>query len=479
MLGIPKIPKEDFVWFSESVGGDLTLGRTDIDSLSAEYGSIPLVELERKLQKAVGDDFLTFSPAYTLARQVADSHGGPSPAVMARLSFIAAIADDPTAVRRYDVASFGSKETAPISTDEIQLSLGKKQTGLAAAEQLRASIKGESILADNPWMAIDTVYRVDTTADYEKFRSLYSQKSQLKPIHESTFWTTAVGKNKVSLARLDELDAMKDELSPLGAEFMEKTMSIGHDFAALRNLFNEIKDKSDDWLRANLTGLDLNRGRGIAQQLASSCAASSVQLIRAQLDPIYVLELRRANIDVTARWSGAITGEMYRDGVKDAQGPNGPLVREQERLSRTATADNPRANASRMIHLWQSEFIDPSFPGISDVNAALKDAFSDLPIRISASNFIAEGDESWLELADAYLKTGTPVLLTTTDPKGEAVHGMTLLDSVSDAEGRTRYLVHDPCSGNLFFFKPEDMRKREINIGVPMIIREYYVIDVS
>lgn len=441
MVLIPKIPKAAFADLVEPNPKAVRLGADASRTMTESYGSVDVGRMERHLGSRLKGLRLSGSRAYALVKRVAKGSTDPSPEEAARLAFISSIIGDGSALLRYDELENAVGDNAPLSTDEIRLSLGGKQVAdgirqgidgkkpLAAAKQL---ITDEGILLKSPWLLEDSIVHVDVAAADADLKSAAANRDPLTPFH-----AVAAEEAKEGMSP-DELEAyrqMAAELSPLASKFMEKALAMGYDLASLGDFFREIEGQNDGWLRANLTAADPQQGRGIAQQWMSSCAAATAQSLRAEVDPIYALGLHQSNQDIYSRWNGA----AYEDGA-DELGPNGHLARDQERLSRASVTDDPKGAAAALVPVWRGEEVAASFPGVRDMATMLDVTFRDLPL-----NFKTEYHKMDVKKLDAVLRQGLPVLMSTENEDGDG-HGVTILARVRD-KGKLAYLVHDPSSG--------------------------------
>ncbi len=82
--------------------------------------------------------------------------------------------------------------------------------------------------------------------------------------------------------------------------FIAKALASGHTVAEVTTFATAIRGMSDAWLIQNLNVLqvtsatDTGGGTGIIQQFGNSCGPTSVQVLRAEADPIYAFSLNSA-----------------------------------------------------------------------------------------------------------------------------------------------------------------------------------------
>jgi hypothetical protein len=93
---------------------------------------------------------------------------------------------------------------------------------------------------------------------------------------------------------------LKDAGSDTERAFILKALASGHSLAEVTTFAGTIKGMTDAWLIQNLNVLQITSttdtagGAGIIQQFGNSCGPTSVQVLRAEADPIYALSLNSA-----------------------------------------------------------------------------------------------------------------------------------------------------------------------------------------
>lgn len=456
MVLIPKIPKTAFADLVEPKPKAVRLGTAASRSMTENYGSVNVAEVERYMRNRFSPTWRADSRAYALIKQAGISGGTTTPELAARLAFVAVIAEDGEALDRYDELEDAVGDSAPLSTDEIRLSLGgdydpaAAEKPFAAADRLLAEVKGETAMLKSPWRREDTVVRIDPNPAAKALRKAAAGLSPLTPFHEARL------AKETATRAADELEMfrhLRRPLSPLAAEYLDKALAVGHDIDSLGDFALAIEGKDDGWLRTNLTAYDPLRGRGLTQQWGDSCVASIAQTIRAEIDPIYALSLHQANQDIYSRWNGA----AYKDGG-DELGPNASLVREQRRLSLAAaqTADLGKSG-DKLVPIWQMEYVDSTFPGVRDINRALNTAFAGLPLTLKSTR-----QPTVVKRLDETLQKGLPVLMAAIDEHDQDdSHAFTFLAKVN-ADGKSGYMMHDPSSGIVRPIDVAALKKRGI-----------------
>jgi hypothetical protein len=84
--------------------------------------------------------------------------------------------------------------------------------------------------------------------------------------------------------------------SPLEAAYLFKALAAGHPVGAIASFASKIAGKNKKWLRQNLSVADrAGKGKGMKQQFQDTCGPTSVQVLQAEYDPLFALELNQNN----------------------------------------------------------------------------------------------------------------------------------------------------------------------------------------
>lgn len=102
--------------------------------------------------------------------------------------------------------------------------------------------------------------------------------------------------------------------------YVKKALAAGHSLDEIDSFADKIRGQTPTWLQDHMTLAGDSSGRGVMQQWSTSCNATSAQVVRAQLDPVYALSVHEANSDIS-----------HADG-HDATALNPALAEEQRRL---------------------------------------------------------------------------------------------------------------------------------------------------
>ena len=452
MVLVPKVSSAFFSGIANSAPGvsrTVRLPSQALESQGLASGTLNLTDLKSKLAKNLKGLRQSTSRAYMLVNRLAKDSTPLDEANSARLAFIASIAGDGDALRRYDSLEV---ESAPLTTDEIRLSLldfGAKQ--VKVEQQVAGEILGEHAPL-SPWLVEDSVVSVDARATQRSIRLGAAKRLPMTPFHLTQAEDIKEAMEPEDLAIFDQMQA---DLSPLGAEFLEKALAMGYGGEQLENFFSQIEGMSDSWLRQHLTAAEPLKGRGLTQQWSASCAAAAAQAIRAELDPVYALDLHQSNGDITKRWNGASV-QGASPSAKNL-GPNASLARQQGELSTAATD-----SGGNLVPVWLSDVVDTSFEGVKDIARLVKATFRDSPAKFTATRHLLANQGS-LELLDRSLQQGLGGLLGTVTEEGNG-HGVAVLAKVV-AEGKQAYLMLEPSSGVAKAVAAEDVARGKFSVS--------------
>jgi len=262
--------------------------------------------------------------------------------------------------------------------------------------------------------------------------------------------------------------------SPDEAAYIKKALAAGHSLEEVEKFADQIRGKPPQWLHDNLRpSSDVNGGPGLAQQWSCSCAPTTAEVVRGQMDPIYTLTVRGTNTDITKPDPKPI--------VYDPKDPKGSVVDpymrvkngekrgnynvgdEQEKIleknggkaverNKEGGEGMPTDTALNTMTQWtgvkyQGHAVEAKVDGVEwlvggynkRVEPGLKEAFRKL---------------------DADLANGIPGALSITDAKGSGGHAVAVT-GVIDKPVKT-YLIHDPWAGQTIYVKASDLEKGQL-----------------
>lgn len=232
--------------------------------------------------------------------------------------------------------------------------------------------------------------------------------------------------------------AVLEKASPPARPYLQRALASEHGAAELRSFAQAIAGKDESWLDANLHVVGTSNGQpGIRQQWRDSCGPTTIQAMRAELDPIYALKLRTANPAADTS-DGAGSGEDGQDAAEEQR----------------AILDSHGGHAVPRRSAEQT----PGQTYGMVLSKALNEATAQSGIHFAVEPF--KPDTSLGEI-DAALADRLPVPLRLGDPRqGHFV----LVTAATGGPPRT-YTIHDPWSGRSQTVTSEQIRGRSFNIA--------------
>ena len=235
--------------------------------------------------------------------------------------------------------------------------------------------------------------------------------------------------------RIDKLmvQARGDETA-----YLTKALASGHAAAEIETFYAAIKGKDHKWMENNLHIVDDTTGHGVKQQWQMSCAPTSVQAIKAELDPIYALKLRTENprledVDASdgSKLSPKLAGEQSDMLVSQGVGPtNRGVDGDGLSLSEVESLFNATASATGISYKTN---------GVDDANL-----------------------DAALTQMQASLSKGLPVPLLV-GKNGAAGHAV--LMTGFDPGPPRRYAIHDPYDGKTVTVTDADIKAKSFDVA--------------
>jgi len=105
---------------------------------------------------------------------------------------------------------------------------------------------------------------------------------------------------------------------------LNKAVAAGYSAAELATFAGKIAPHDEQWLQENTTVACTATGTGIQQQFHMSCNATTVQAVRAAMDPVYALKLHEDNPDLDKVQASAATSLAVEQKamLESASGPD-------------------------------------------------------------------------------------------------------------------------------------------------------------
>ena len=232
-----------------------------------------------------------------------------------------------------------------------------------------------------------------------------------------------------------KVQATLDKATPSEKKYLQKALASSHSAAELEAFYKEIAGKDDAWMEQNLHVVGQSNGKGIKQQWSDSCAPTTVQAMRAELDPVYALKLRKESPRLT---------ETDDD---DATKLNPALAEEQRKMleahggvavARDATGGDGMATVD----------------GLNEQSATTG-------LDFTATVITTANIDAALTEVDTAVASGLPVPLALGDDTG----GHAVLVTGVDPGPPRRYSIHDPYNGEIVVVTDKQLKDGDFNIA--------------
>ncbi len=220
--------------------------------------------------------------------------------------------------------------------------------------------------------------------------------------------------------------------------YLTKALASGHSAAEVEAFYSAIKGKDHKWMEDNLHIVDDSSGKGVKQQWEMSCAPTSVQAIKAELDPIYALKLRTE--------SPKLEDADKTDGNKLSP----KLAKEQ--------GDMLRSKGVRPTNLGT--------PGRGLSLGGVESLFNTTTSATGISYKTNEVDDSTMDASLTRMQTalsgGLPVPLLVGQ---NGVAGHAVLMTGFDAGPPRRYAIHDPADGKTVTVTDAEIKGKSFTVA--------------
>ncbi len=222
------------------------------------------------------------------------------------------------------------------------------------------------------------------------------------------------------------------------ATYLKKALASSHTADELETFYKAIKGKDRAWMEKNLHVVGGPKGRGVKQQWSMSCAPTSVQAIKAELDPVYALKLRTENPN--------LADADDSDGTR--KNPN--LAQEQsDMLASGGAAATPRDSAGAGL-------------SVSKVEGLFNDTTAATGVAYKTERVEEDKIDAALSEMETALAGGLPVPILVGDSTG-AKHAV-LVTGVDPGPPR-RYSIHDPGDGMTTTVSDADIKGKSLNLS--------------
>lgn len=247
---------------------------------------------------------------------------------------------------------------------------------------------------------------------------------------------------------------LENAASDMEFAFLCKALAAQRSIMDISKFADRIRGMSERWLMRNLMAVNLStrmdpttsdpEERGIMQQYGNSCGPTSVQLLHAQADPIYALELRSGGpIDVAAQQAASNPSSVT----------NTTLANEQRDILAGHAAAGTGFAASDRSKPGPGAWVESNMNAMS---AATGLTYTNRMIGSGPNNISLDNA---LMVLYSCLSTGIQVPITVGGTAGQTAHYVVVIVNA----GR-RFLIHDVWSGDSVWRSEDDFRNSTLRL---------------
>jgi hypothetical protein len=245
--------------------------------------------------------------------------------------------------------------------------------------------------------------------------------------------------------------ALRGLLSNAGSDteraFILKALASGHSMTEITTFAGTIHGMTDAWLIQNLNVLqitstsDTGGGTGIIQQFGNSCGPTSVQVLRAEADPIYALSLNSAG-PIGQASSAAVTNPTTIPNVATAGEQSAILTSH----AAAGTGGAPTNRASPGGGAWVEADMNAR-KRATGVEYTRHDIGSDISV------------DQALAILTVGLGMGIDVPIVVGAKEGDFAHYVVVV-----RKDGNRYQIHDVWAGQTVWRTAKDFRNSTLNL---------------
>ncbi len=264
--------------------------------------------------------------------------------------------------------------------------------------------------------------------------------------------------------------------SPDEVAYIKKALAAGHSLEEVEKFADQIRGKTPQWLHDNLLpSSDVDGGPGLAQQWSCSCAPTTAEVVRGEMDPIYTLNVRGTNTDITQPDPEPI--------VYDPRDPKGSVVDPYTKVQNGDKRGNYRVGREqeKILEGNGGKAVERGTKGGEGMptDDALNSMSEWTGVKYEGHNVTpsaARGEENWhhgrhderedgklkdaFSKLDADLANGIPGALRISNADNDGGHAVAIT-GVIDKPVKT-YLIHDPWAGKTVYVKASDLEKGNV-----------------
>ncbi|HSI33821.1 MAG: hypothetical protein ACAI43_15865 [Phycisphaerae bacterium] len=239
------------------------------------------------------------------------------------------------------------------------------------------------------------------------------------------------------------------------AEYLKKAMAAGHSVDEITRFADQIRGKSAQWLDQNLrlTG-NKNGADGLTQQWNDTCAPTTAQVMRGEMDPIYSLNMRTANTDIHAvdPRPNATIWEKILGPVLGKPAGNSSTATEQKAILENPGLATPGLAVERGKTGGKGMALTDALPWMMEQTGL---TYTGMKVTTDA------GRKTELDKLDADLARGIPGALRISSSDSASGGHFVAVTGVFNEPVKT-YVTHDPWSGKTVYVKASDLEKGNI-----------------
>lgn len=350
---------------------------------------------------------------------------------------------------------------------------GKPQAPAAGAPSLDAQF--DAAVKDGDWAKAATRLNTHNEGDIRKMLAPLTPANRAE-LHAAALKDSKLGENSpaaLATARIErpilaggqadradkaakklppkdkkKYDEMIAKAAPKQKDYLTKGLAAGHTVAELEAFAKKIAGKDDKWLQDNLSLTGNSEGKGVKQQWAMSCNATTVEAVRAEFDPLYALKMHEDNPNLTEADNS--------DGTKK----NKKMAADQKKMlesNYTGSLGNMGGGVAQArdkggTGRWADDLLNSS-SGMTGVKFK--------------TEIVGQGgttlDKAVTELNESIGK-GIPVPIVIGKQGGSSTAHYVLVTATDPGPPRY-YTIHDPWEGKTYRRSEDQLKKGKIDIA--------------
>jgi hypothetical protein len=272
----------------------------------------------------------------------------------------------------------------------------------------------------------------------KKVKEAFTPPPPVKPGEAGPAQTDRADKLLKGMPPEDQAKVKKllDEAPPQEKGYLQKALASKHTAAELEEFHKQIAGKDAAWLEKNLHVVGQSQGKGIKQQWHDSCGPTTIQAMKAELDPIYALKLRTENPNFQEADNS--------DGTK-----LNPKMADEQKTILTGKGGIARNR-------------DSSGKGMP-LTDALNDQTATTGLKFDIEEVDSSSVDGRLGEIDKSVNSGLPVPMRVSDAPNTGGHFVLVVGA--DPGPPKTYTIHDPWDGKLVKVTDKQIKDNNFNIA--------------